>query len=387
MAHPSGLVLDTSKTAEICQERGIAVENCITFASIDVGQAYFSTAIFQRGTEDDEYDINSKFRLMEIMIDELLPGQAPQQPIFEAAKVSDNYKRMCGDDILDKDEAVMSALAAESSSAKKTTQQKPGADPRGKRTNKHKKSRTTAATVTTSSSAASTTTGGFNNIKDVTLAALIGRRIHYYAKTLGVSVIFVEDQLIEARANRNVENCIVAAAASLGVRVFCRHPLSKFQFQSEQAQRLIAKFTRQIQQQNHQQQSNKPLTSPQLKELSLMIMNAIRRESVELEVDSWSDFKCIDVPNTVDTLNATIDKSGLDKWYHKDISDAFLQGVTSLIAFMAFVAAEESKKRMEEEEQVGGGDDDEEEESRKRRRMRRAIAAKRTESEMYDDGK
>lgn len=167
--------------------------------------------------------------------------------------------------------------------------------------------------------AAASGSGASIKLSEMRTVQLVGSAIHAYVQTWGVDTVFVEDQLDGARRNRMVQAAIVSACAAQLVVCVSVAPLLKMQMCSVQLQEVM--------------QDALTLSKSNLKNASFRVARYIADSGHTL--CAWNvnvDLQHFDPASTQCRLASSFDCH--NEWYHKDISDCFLQALAAVNMLM-----------------------------------------------------
>lgn len=143
-------------------------------------------------------------------------------------------------------------------------------------------------------------------------AKLCAQTVRRHAERFFVEGVLVEHQLDAARRNCIIETAVVAACAARGISCMWVHPSLKMQFCDPTLQLIIASAIDTASAKNKRR-----------KQIAVDILRPLFASA-----GSNADFRWVDAAQAAGVHAAVF--AATNVWYHKDLADAFLQGLHAI---------------------------------------------------------
>lgn len=311
-------------------------------ASIDVGQTYIATSIFDKKTtgilpinqlklplteeqtlEDQEKLLTDyKYEMVHLSIDEFAKNSAPHQPI-----------NMMAD--------------AKLQAAQFVEQGRSAGDNDTGRGGLLKKRKTKHGAKTSKPRVNVPLESNNQNMSEMTAVKAAAELIRTYYHEFGITLVVIEDQLPTVRRNRVIQAALYASCHAMGIKVANISPSLKFGFASKELLKLYHKSR------GRKSSTLKTISKDLFEEIGQMFQADAEEKTKKDSKPSltpFADLCMIDMQSVFGKKEMKEFYYDINQWYRKDLTDAFWQ---SIFAFKMKTSDFVEKKTTTENDDLG----------------------------------
>ena len=258
-------------------------------AVVDPGQTYFGIIILCKELESD------KFSVCHWSIDEFQAGSGPHQPVHMKDMTDSEHARR----------VAKAMYYAKHHTSQQQQQEEPKEKPKAitSRQQRRLNERIEKKAEKTESR---------KDMTPVQVATCVGEMIATYKAGYGIDAMVIEDQLRDSPRNRAVQLAVITACRALRIQCISVPPMVKMMFADVTLQK------------EHKRCANEPGATDKTISVGLLEYAMDNPEAF----DATTDAQLLDLTQMREWRKSHYEL--VNEWYHKDLSDAFLQAVHCL---------------------------------------------------------